>query len=696
MKNKIKTAIVITNLVCSLASANQAPAEVGNLAVLPEDPKAVLQLNRPIPPGPCNPTWDSLGNYFKSTPPTWWRDAKIGFWIHWGPQSQGRTGDWYARFLYQPVARPKYYENHLKDFGHPSESGYKEVLRAWQPKHWDPAELMSLYKKAGAGYVLIMGCHHDNFDLWDSKYQPWNSVNVGPKRDILAGWVKEAKQCGLRYGVSFHSDYSWYWYQTAFQSDPTGPKAGVPYDAATITKESGKGTWWEGLDPKDLYGINLKDEMLPGKDPSKDFGGWGCTKQIFTTPQVREFANWYVHKWYDRTTDVIDHYHPDFIYFDGCGYPFAGNSMTGRGIASDAMARVAAYFYNRQAEWNGGHNEGLIFTKGADNPNAVMQVSESNFPADIQRRPWAFENGLGEWFYEAGTFYDSGMVIHEMLEAVSRDGNFQVNIPIDPDGQLDAGGRQVLEDMASWMAINAQGIKGSSAWLNWGEGSVVMSGGNLKKPQAETPYTAQDIRFTVGKDKALYAWLMAWPANGEVTIHSIKKTECKVETVSLLGSKGKLSFEQTADGLVVKLSATTPSQFVSGLKITGKNLLYEVNSLYYYDPNLKYTGKWETNNKTAFTSTAGLSAEATFNGTGFQWYGMKAADHGMAQVSIDDQPPVVVDCYAKKRDRSLCYAKTDLPAGPHKVSITVLKDRNPLSTGGCVEINQIDVISRAN
>ena len=60
---------------------------------------------------------------------------------------------------------------------------------------------------------MALGNHHDNFDLWDSKFQPWNSVAIGPHRDLLAGWAAAARKCGLPFGVSLHADHAWTWYE---------------------------------------------------------------------------------------------------------------------------------------------------------------------------------------------------------------------------------------------------------------------------------------------------------------------------------------------------------------------------------------------------------------------------------------------------------------------------------------------------
>ena len=62
--------------------------------------------------------------------------------------------------------------------------------------------------------------HHDNFDLWDSKHQPWNSVNIGPRRGIVEGWRAAADREGMRFGLAFHGDYALWWFQVRVPQTP--------------------------------------------------------------------------------------------------------------------------------------------------------------------------------------------------------------------------------------------------------------------------------------------------------------------------------------------------------------------------------------------------------------------------------------------------------------------------------------------
>src|SRR6202521_1946533 len=181
-----------------------------------------------IQPGPFQGTRESLKEY---QIPEWFRDAKFGIWAHWGPQSAPEQGDWYARRMYEEGSR--YYKFHVERFGHPSKAGFKDVIPTWKGEEFDADNLMGMYKKAGAKYFMSMGVHHDNFDLWDSKYQPrWNAVATGPKKDIVGMWKKAVQKAGLKFAVSEHLSNSYNWFAVSHGADKDGPMAGVPYDGA--------------------------------------------------------------------------------------------------------------------------------------------------------------------------------------------------------------------------------------------------------------------------------------------------------------------------------------------------------------------------------------------------------------------------------------------------------------------------------
>lgn len=491
---------------------------MGNWNTFPE-----MKLDIPIAEGPFQPTWESIEKNYPGNP-AWLREAKFGIWVHFGPQSAGESGDWYARNLYKSDKTA--YKNHVKRFGHPSEVGYKEVLRDWNPTKLDPATLTKIYEDAGARFLMIQGVHHDNFDLWNSRYQPWNSVNMGPKRDLISEWAKACRANNMHFGVTFHHEYTWWWWQTAFGCDKEGDKKGIPYDG-NLTLADGKGKWWEGYDPRLLYGIDLREYKGVEKNAHHDWSP--APAGIFT--HHLDYAKWYTTQWALRMMDVVEHYDPDFIYTDGTVQgPFTGNG-TGTGIKADAMQHVIADFYNRTLQRRGKVNTFSI-VKFRNKTNGTVNTEEFGIPADINtNQPWIAEAPVGDWFYAPGFVYQSGMMIRYIIEAIARDGNAAVCISILPDGSLDEGSKKMLKEVGVWMRRNGEAVYGSRAWSIPGEGEIIdgklkmLPGGGLGRKQADFKFDTHDFRFTVGKNGALYAFCMVVPDNKSVVkIKSLSNT----------------------------------------------------------------------------------------------------------------------------------------------------------------------------
>lgn len=527
-----------------------------------------VKLDLPIASGPYEPTWNSIEANYPGTP-AWLRDSKFGIWVHFGPQAAGESGDWYARKLY--VEGTSAYENHLKKYGHPSEVGYKEVLRDWNPAKFSPKALVDIYKDAGARFLIIQGVHHDQFDMWDSKYQAWNSTRLGPKRDFLGEWEKASRAAGIRFGITFHHEYSWWWWQTAFQGDTQGDKAGVPYDG-NLTLEDGKGKWWEGLDPRYLYGINLREYESVAEAANTL---WSPPKRGIFSGHL-EFAKWYAKWWALRMMDAVDKYRPDFIYTDGTDQqPFSG-SGTGTGYKCDAMQRVIADFYNRTLA-DRGEVDVFSIVKFRKTTNGTVNTCETGIPEGIKNdQAWIAETPVGDWFYGPDFVYNSDAVIRYLLEIVARDGSFGLSIPLRPDGLMDEACHEMLHKVGEWMRVNGDGIYGSSAWKVLGEGKDgklnTLPGGRIGQWQADHVFYNTDFRFTVGKDGTLYAWCMTVPKAGDkLTIASLGTNkglfDKKIRSVELMGTEQSVDWKQNADGLEIVYPDSVDLKTAVGFRI---------------------------------------------------------------------------------------------------------------------------------
>lgn len=500
----------------------------------------------PVASGKFEPTWESLKQY---QAPEWFRNAKFGIWAHWGPQCQPEAGDWYAHGMYEE-GRPQY-NFHVAHYGHPSLFGFKDVIHEWKAEKWDPDKLVALYKRVGAQYFFALANHHDNFDLWDSQYQPWNSAHIGPKKDLIAGWAKAAHDNGLPFGVSVHAAHAWTWYETSQGADKNGPKAGVPYDGK-LTKEDGKGKWWDGLDPQELYAQN--HPLSTGSIHAN----WDWGKNASQPDQA------YCDKFYNRTVDLINKYQPDLLYFDDTVLPLWP--------ASDAGLKIAAHFYNSNMKKNNGELKAVLLGKVLDEEQCKTMVwdIERGASNQIEPLPWQTDTCIGDWHYNRDVYnrnrYKSaGTVIHMLADIVSKNGNLLLNIPVRGDGTIDDKEETVLQGIAAWMDVNKESIFDTRPWKVFGEGPasagapINAQGFNEGKGK---PFTAEDIRFTI-KGNTLYAILLGVP-KAEIKITSLAQTggqaEKPVKSVTLLGSQQKVDWIQQSDALVIQPSSVWPTQ----------------------------------------------------------------------------------------------------------------------------------------
>lgn len=520
----------------------------------------VSESDEPMMRGKFEPTWESLENNYQV--PTWFKNAKFGIWAHWGPQCVEGSGDWMARSLY--IEGSNEYKYHVEHYGHPSEFGFKDILPLFKADHWDPDKLVAFYKKIGAQYFFALGNHHDNFDLWDSKYQPWNSKNIGPKRDILAGWAAAAKKQGLPFGISFHADHAWTWYEPSQRYDRYGDKMGVPYDGH-LTKADGKGKWWEGYDPQDLYAQNhpLSEGSWADGMIHRQWA-WGNGAAIPTQKYVTNF--------YNRTLDAINRYNPDLIYFDVTVAPFYP--------ISDAGLKIAAHFYNHNMAVHKGKLEAVMFGKILDNNQrkAMVWDVERGAPNQIQPEPWQSCSCIGGWHYNTSIYKENryksaASVVKLLIDIVSKNGNLLLSVPLRADGTFDEKEEKILNEFGAWMNINKETIYDTHPWKIFGEGPIADSDIKINaqgfNEGSYTNATAEEKRFTQ-TNKALYVTLLAWPSNQKSVIKSLglnsKLYPQKISRVELLGY-GKIPFQRTADGLVVTLPSKQLNHIAPVIKI---------------------------------------------------------------------------------------------------------------------------------
>jgi alpha-L-fucosidase len=512
----------------ALSQPRAAGAQVG----------AAASADLAIEKGPFEGTRESLAKY---EIPKWFEDAKFGIWAHWGPQSAVEQGDWYAREMY--IQGTRQYEYHLGRYGHPSKIGYKDLCPDWKAREFDPEHLIKLYKRAGAKYFMSMGVHHDNFDLWNSKYTRWNAVKMGPEKDIVGMWRDAARKHDLRFAVSDHLWISYKWFAVSHGSDTTGPMAGVPYDGvnpeyADLYHDAGCARWAHAAKPEQ-FGWN--DEGVP--------------------------EAWKQH-WFERIRDLVDSYQPDLLYSDG-PIPF-----------EDYGTKIVANLYNLSARLNGGRVEAVYTSKQKEDSAEGLCVLdfERGLPNEILQHHWQTDTCIGSWHYDINLYRDHKYktpktVIDLLVDIVSQNGNLMLNFPLPNSGVPDPDEMKVLEAVTGWMGVNSEGIYATRPWKVYGEGPSFASAkpGAAFNERARKPLTADDVRFTT-KGNTLYAFVMGWPES-EVKIKALGSASVekagKIANVELLGYGGRLDWKQQAEALRVTLPpGAKHSDYAVTLKVT--------------------------------------------------------------------------------------------------------------------------------
>jgi len=617
---------------------------------LPPDIWNLPQL--PIANGPFPADWKGLSRIY--TAPEWWRDAKFGAWAHWDPQSMPEQGDWYARNMY--IERNPVYAFHNKTFGHPSEYGYKDIAHNWVIDLWNPEELMNLYVEMGARYFMAMGVHHDNFDCWDSKYQPWNSVRVGPKVDVVGTWEKIARKHGLRFGIGFHNTPPRTWGQfmpVRYTSDKSGPKQGVLYDALQTVLD-GKGKWWEGMDPVDLYGPIHNRQSDPLRSP---------------------FGNQFM--W--RIDDAINKYHPDIIYFD----EHAGDSQVDLGVHMGLgflAPQLIANYYNKSLKWNNQKMEVVVNLKGVggrwnsfqNNPellpfvdHSLVKSSEVYIEPEIMAYSFQTETSIAEWHYLTGMKYmDARKVVRLLMENVSRNGTMLLNLTQHGRGDLDPEVIRTCKDIGAWLKVNGEAIYGSRPFEIYG---------------GDSAYYTRNKGY-------LYAVISNWKDNMVTlkALHSGGATLGKVSKVEMLGSDVKMSFVQDEKGLtvtpkqaVLPLPGISDQLLASGfriLRITHDKVWVNDDDPGSIAPGWSRScnlGQGDFNNDLTISKTPGDVWSSSFTGESISVIAPKETGAGKIEIKIDGKTRGIVDLSINgtRQAQQVVYEKNGLNPGKHLINI---------------------------
>jgi alpha-L-fucosidase len=446
---------------------------------------------------PYEATWESLKAY---EVPAWFKDAKLGIFIHWGPYAvPAFHNEWYPRNMY--VAGSPEFEHHREVWGDHQTFGYKDFIPMFKAEKWDPEAWVSLFKAAGARYVVPVAEHHDGFPMYDCSFTNYNAARMGPRRDVVAELAAAVRSAGLKFGVSSHRAFNYRYYTFRETFDTLNP------------------------DYHKLYG------MLHSDDAPVSYT--------------------FILDWYARTRELVDRFSPDVLWFD-----FGWH----RDEFEPWRPRVAAYYYNHAAAHS--YEPVLQYKDKFPDGVAVLDVERGKLE-DIRPTYWQTDTSVSykSWCYvEDDEFRSPSSLVHDLVDIVSKNGNLLLNVGPRPDGTLTDPVVRLLEDLGAWLAVNGEAVYGTRPWKTYGEGPTGIP--QAFQERAQQAYTADDVRFTT-KDNVLYAVCLGWPDDGRVTIRALasgsKIPAAAIRDVALLGAGGDLAWSQDERSLNLQLPEQKPA-----------------------------------------------------------------------------------------------------------------------------------------
>ena len=451
---------------------------------------------------PYDGSWESLQ---KMPVPAWFDDSKIGIFIHWGPYSAigyRKGGKGYAehvpKLLYADSKH--YYPYMTKRWGKkPPEFGYKDIIPEFKAEKWNPDQWAELFAEVGARYVVLTAEHHDGWANWDSKLTPWNAVNMGPKTDLVGDLGIAVRKKGLKFAPSYHRER-----HTGF----------FALEKYVVNSE-----------PRP----DIAEEIRRHPESASLYGPFSYDKA---------FVDDYVARW----QEIQEKYQPDMLWVDDFPiYTRDGNKVRSgkakpeikylddqvRGMITDFMNNAAA------------KGQAVYVNNKGGNPNwprGVGCLEKDNLKLKTIGPKWQSCTTFGSSFGYMEAEEDPDRknksikdVIHEMVEVISRNGNFLINIGPRGDGTIPEWQVDRLRAMGDWLNINGDAIYGSRYW-------------NQSNQENE------QLAFTTN-GKNLYAIKLEKPTEPFTISGCAGWGSTDVEAVRLLGSSAQVEWTMTDAGL---------------------------------------------------------------------------------------------------------------------------------------------------
>ncbi|MCL7763995.1 alpha-L-fucosidase [Polaribacter sp. Z014] len=458
------------------------------------------------------PEWESLKKHKPS--PEWFADAKLGVYFHWGVYNVPANGnEWYGRFMYDKDRRKSWgkdiYDYHTKTYGRDKQ--YHDFIPEWKGEQFSAKEWVDKFEYMGAKFIGTIAEHHDGFSLWESKVNEWNSKNMGPKIDVVKEMALEVKKRNLKFMTTFHHGFHMMFFPKVENS---------------------------ALRPLSQHNAVYQNCEVP-QDPKY--------RKLYGNMSYQEECD----IWLGKLDEVIDEYCPDYIWMDFAqGY-----------VNEKYRKQFLADYFNKAAELN---KEVVVNTKGDFFPTDLAIVNlERATMEDITPEVWVTDFQIGSsWGYnkDKRTAINPQKAIRILAEVVSKNGVMILAAAPMAEGIIPEEQVAAMEGIGDWLGAYGEAIYKTRPFVEFGQGSTILK----RNPEDEwnaygaikaglQDLNSKDIRYTKN-GKNVYAIQLGWPgAKQEITLKTFagKAKDLKIKSIKVLGSKERIKWNKTANGLTV-------------------------------------------------------------------------------------------------------------------------------------------------
>ncbi|GAA1712967.1 alpha-L-fucosidase [Fodinicola feengrottensis] len=423
------------------------------------------------------PTDASLGTHQS---PYWFNDAKFGIFIHWGVYSvpawspPGKQyAEWYWNWMQDPnnAVYPYHAETYGKDFN------YDDFIPRFTAEKFDPRSWLQLFVDAGAKYYVLTSKHHEGFALWDSQVSGRTAAKLGPQRDL----VRELFAASRRYTPQLHNGL---YFSMPEWFNPDNP--------------------WMGHPPRNPY--TLEPVPYTGYQSGRDF------VHDYQAPQMLELVHGYDPDiiWCD-IGGVNDSHHVMAEYFNHANKPAAGR-RTSKEVTINDRSGISVHDFTTP--------------EYATYSNTVVAKWEAS--RGLDPRSYGYNQATPDDLYMTAE-----EVVHTLVDIVSKNGNFLLDIGPRGDGTIPEIMQQRLRETGRWLKVNGEAIYGTTYWSRMAQ--------------------LGDLRFTVKQNEAFYIHSLVRPGS-QLVVNAPVPIRGSA-TVTMLGYHGRLSWSQHNGSLLIDVPA---------------------------------------------------------------------------------------------------------------------------------------------